>query len=215
MIRTEKDPTMRNLLMQLALKDLGLYTGELDNWWGPRSQDALEAYQKGFAPAPQVPLTRPNLHRDISATGIELIKHFEGLYLEAYQDEVGVWTIGWGHTGLTHKDGTVHKGRMITRAEAEDLLRYDMDVFEGRVESLVTVPLNDGQFAALVAWDFNTGGLRDSSLRRILNSGDYKGAADQLLRWDKAGGKTLRGLTRRRKSERNMFLGIEPAIVPA
>lgn len=152
-------------------------------------------------------------HRMISADGISLVKHFEGLYLEAYKDEVGVWTIGYGHTGLQHRDGTVFHGRKITKEEAEQLLRYDMRQFEERVSALVNVPLNDDQFSALVSFDFNTGGLAKSTLLKRLNDGMYQVAADQFLLWDKAGGRSLRGLTRRRHSERNLFLSIRPFIV--
>jgi lysozyme len=153
--------------------------------------------------------------RRISDRGLDLVKHFEGLHLKAYKDPVGIRTIGWGHTGLKHKDGTVHAGRSITRDKAEELLRYDMGVFEKRVNSLVKVPLTSDQFDALVSFDFNTGGLHKSTLLTKLNASDYNGAADEFLKWDKAGGRTLRGLTRRRKSERNLFLGKSPYIVSA
>ena len=151
--------------------------------------------------------------RKINQRGIDLVKHFEGCYLKAYQDSVGVWTIGYGHTGLQHKDGTVYRGRVITQAKAEELLRYDMRQFEARVETFVKVPLSDDQYAALVSFDFNTGGLGKSTLLRMLNDYNIAGAADQFLRWNKAGGKVLRGLTRRRASERNLFLGKTPYIV--
>lgn len=150
--------------------------------------------------------------RHINDRGIELVKHFEALYLTAYQDEVGVWTIGWGHTGLTHKDGTVFKGRVITQDEAEALLRYDMQVFESRVEKLISVDLDDDQFSALVSFDFNTGGLEGSTLRKLLDAEDYEAAAGQFTRWDKAGGHRLKGLTRRRISERRLFNGEDPFI---
>ncbi len=233
MLHLEKDPTLRTLAEQEALAARGLYTGPLDNWRGPRHEDALRAYQETIRarlaadttatssntnppplppsnttppPAPSLP---PTTHRDVSPAGIQLIKHFEGLYLRAYQDSVGIWTVGWGHTGLRHNDGTVRPGRVITAAEAETLLRLDLDFFEGDVQRLITVPLSHHEFAALVSFHFNTGGLADSTLRRKLNAGDRPAAADQFLRWDKAGGRTLPGLTRRRKSERNLFLGKE------
>jgi lysozyme len=150
--------------------------------------------------------------RQINQRGIDLIKHFEGLYLKAYKDSVGVWTIGYGHTGLVHRDGTVKAGRKITQAEAEELLRYDLRVFSKRVQGGTTVPLTDDQFAALVSFDFNTGGFLKSTLRKKLNQGLYSAAADELLKWDKAGGKVLKGLTRRRRSERNLFRGKTPFI---
>lgn len=154
-------------------------------------------------------------HRQISSDGIALVKHFEGRYLKAYQDSVKVWTIGYGHTGLQHKDGTVHAGRTITEAEAEALLRYDMGQFEARVSAFVKVQTDDDEFSALVSFDFNTGGLGKSTLLAKLNAGDREGAADEFLKWNKAGGKVLKGLTRRRQSERNLFLGKRPFIVEA
>ena len=149
----------------------------------------------------------------ISNEGLALVKEFEGLRLKAYRDEVGVMTIGWGHTGLQHKDGTVFQGRVITAEKAEWLLQYDMHQFEARVQTFVKVPLNPDEFSALVVFDFNTGGLGISTLLKKLNAGDRLGAADQFLRWNKAGGQVLRGLTRRRHSERNLFLGTRPFIV--
>lgn len=151
--------------------------------------------------------------RHINQATIDLIKHFEGRRLVAYKDPVGVWTIGYGHTGLKHQDGTVYSGRTITEQQAEDLLRYDLGEFANRVKSLVKVPLGDNQFGALVSFDFNTGGLHKSTLLKILNAGDYSGAANELLKWNKAGGTALAGLTRRRKSERRLFLSQEPYIV--
>src|SRR5215831_15903035 len=147
--------------------------------------------------------------------GIDLIKHFESLFLKAYQDAVGVWTIGWGHTGLKHNDGTVHKGRVIDEAEATKLLTHDLRAFAERVQKLVKVKLTDDQFGALVSFDFNTGSLHKSTLLKKLNAGDYEGAAAEFPKWNKAGGQVLRGLTRRRKSEQNLFNGKEDNIVPS
>jgi lysozyme len=144
---------------------------------------------------------------------LTLVKEFEGLSLKAYRDEVGVLTIGYGHTGYQHQDGTVYAGMTITKAQADNFLEYDMHQFEARVGALVKVPLTDDEFAALVSFDFNTGSLSTSTLLRKLNKGDYTGAADQLLRWVHAGGKVYRGLVRRRESERNLFLGKTPYIV--
>ncbi len=149
----------------------------------------------------------------INERGLDLVRHFESLYLKAYRDMVGVWTIGWGHTGLQHKDGTVYAGRVITKQKASELLAYDMHQFEERVNTFAKVPLTPDQFSALVSFDFNTGGLGKSTLLRMLNAKDYAGAAEQFLRWNRAGGKEVRGLTRRRNSERNLFLGKTPFIV--
>jgi GH24 family phage-related lysozyme (muramidase) len=140
----------------------------------------------------------------ISQKGIDLVKSFEGgPYLDAYRDPVGVWTIGYGTTS------GVKAGMKITKSQAEQYLREDLDQFEKAVKDNVKVPLNTEQFSALVSFTYNVGegALASSTLLRLLNQGDYRGAADQFLRWNKGGGQELPGLTRRRNAERAMFLG--------
>jgi len=155
------------------------------------------------APTPAPTPTPTPTSGKISQDGLRLLKAFEGLSLKAYQDSVGVWTIGYGTTS------GVRPGMVISEAQAEDLLKRDLNRFERAVNDLVTVPLTDNQFSALVTFAYNVGegALADSTLLRLLNQGDYQGAADQLLRWDKAGGQALAGLTRRRRAERALFLG--------
>jgi lysozyme len=138
-----------------------------------------------------------------SETCIAFIKQFEGLRLDAYQCSAGVWTIGYGHTGK----GVV-PGVRIDEAEAEALLRYDVEKFERGVAELVTVPLSQNQFDALVCFAFNLGlgALRSSTLLRKLNDMDKLGAAEEFLRWVYAGGKKLKGLETRRQAERALFL---------
>ncbi|HCE7950020.1 lysozyme [Pseudomonas aeruginosa] len=138
-----------------------------------------------------------------SQRGIDLIKSFEGLRLSAYQDSVGVWTIGYGTTrGVT-------RYMTITVEQAERMLSNDLQRFEPELDRLVKVPLNQNQWDALMSFVYNLGAanLESSTLRRLLNAGDYAGAAEQFLRWNKAGGKVLPGLVRRRASERELFLG--------
>ncbi len=159
----------------------------------------------------------------INQQTIALIKHFESgdgsqwypqgrgveAHLTAYLDEIAdlpIWTIGYGHTGLSHNDGTVFQGRSISKQEAERLLLFDLKNFQHRVKRLVKVPLNENQFGALLSFDFNTGGLAGSTLLRLLNAGDYIGAANELDRWVHAGGKTISGLVRRRQYEKDLFL---------
>ncbi|MEA3210973.1 MAG: lysozyme [Chthoniobacter sp.] len=144
--------------------------------------------------------------RDITEKGAQFVQSFEGLWLTGALDSGGVATIGWGHTGLQHEDGTVYVGRKITQEKAWQLFRYDMEQFEARVCAFVKVPLKDHEYDALVSFDFNTGGLGKSTLLKRLNAGDREAAADEFLRWDKDGGKTVHGLTRRRMAERNIFL---------
>jgi lysozyme len=148
-----------------------------------------------------------------SPSGIAFIKEFEGLYLRAYQCSANVWTIGYGHTGLQHEDGTVYPGRKITKAQADQLLAYDLHQYEARVNTFVKVPLKQHEFDALVSFDFNTNGLKTSTLLRKLNAGDKAGAAEQFGGWNKVDGKPIAGLTRRRMCERRLFLGITPAVV--
>lgn len=141
-----------------------------------------------------------------SDEGIALIKFYEGLRLKTYLCSAGVLTIGYGHTGPD-----VRAGMTISEQEADDLLRKDLKRFEDGVESLVKVDLAEDEFSALVAFAFNVGlgNLKSSTLLRLLNNGDYSGAAAQFGRWAKAGGKTLPGLVKRRESESRMFQGLD------
>lgn len=139
----------------------------------------------------------------ISSTGVDLIKHFESCKLTAYQDSVGIWTIGWGHTG------SVKKGDIWTQGEADNILLNDLDKFEGYVNQYVKVPLTQNQFDALVSWTFNLGpgNLKSSTMLTKLNEKKYDEVPSQMKRWNKAGGKVLRGLERRRNAEAAMFSG--------
>ena len=134
--------------------------------------------------------------------GIELIKHFEGCELEAYKCPAGVWTIGYGHIK------GVHEGMTITEHQAEEMLKSELHEYEGYINDYVTVPLNQNQFDAMVSWVYNLGGgnLRASTLLKVLNAGEYDGVPAQMLRWNKAGGKVLEGLTRRRQAEADLFV---------
>ena len=140
----------------------------------------------------------------ISDKGLELIKDFEGCELEAYKCAAGVWTIGYGHT----KD--VEKGDTWSQEKAEHMLSKELeDEYEHYVNSLVTVPMNQCQFDALVSWVYNLGpaNLKKSSMLRVLNEGKYDEVPAQIKRWNKAGGKILDGLIRRRQAEAEMFEG--------
>ena len=142
-----------------------------------------------------------------SEKGIALIKQFEGCKLTAYQDSVGVWTIGYGWTQPV--DGKpIRAGMTIKQETAERLLKTGLVSYESDVSRLVKVSLTQGQFDALVSFTYNLGArsLSTSTLLRKLNAGDYAGAADEFLRWNKAGGKVLNGLTRRREAEHALFL---------
>lgn len=159
------------------------------------------------APPPPPP-PPPNSGTDhISDDGLLIIKHFEGRKLKAYQDSVGVWTIGYGHTSAAGPP-RVTPGLTITEQQAEDILKQDLELFEGGVRDLVKVAINGDQFSALVSFAFNVGlgALAESTLLRKLSAGDYQGAGNEFTRWVKAGGQTLPGLVRRRDAERALFL---------
>lgn len=148
--------------------------------------------------------------------GINLIKEFEGVRLEAYPDPAHGWkvpTIGVGHTSAAGHP-PVTKGMKITMAEAESILRRDLQIFEAAVARNVKVPLTGNQFSALVSFTFNLGegALATSTLLRKLNAGDYAGAADEFPRWNKANGKVLNGLVRRRAAERALFMSEDTSV---
>jgi lysozyme len=142
---------------------------------------------------------------NISAEGMELIKKFEGCELESYRCSADVSTIGFGHTK------GVSDGDSCTQDEADQMLTEDLEEFEGYVEKLVTVDLEQNEFDALVAWTFNLGptNLKSSTMLRVLNDGKKSEVPAQMKRWNKAGGKTLDGLIRRREAESLLWEGKE------
>ena len=133
--------------------------------------------------------------------GTEILKYFEGCKLTAYQDSVGVWTIGYGHSK------GVFDGMTITQEEAEQMLLTELEEYEGYIEDMVTVPLTQNQFDALVVWIYNLGptNFRNSTLLKELNAGNYNAAGQEITRWNKAGGKVLAGLVKRREAEAELF----------
>ena len=139
----------------------------------------------------------------LSKTGIELLKHFEGCELKAYQDSVGVWTIGYGHTK------GIYEGLEITQSEAEKMLVDELPEYEGYITDKVVPMLQQHEFDALVCWVYNLGptNLSSSTLLKKLNAGEFKDVPFQMKRWDKAGGQPLLGLTRRRNAEALLFKG--------
>jgi|TARA_B100000035_G_C20572006_1_gene367222 lysozyme len=140
-----------------------------------------------------------------SAEGLSLIKKFEGCELYAYQCSAGVWTIGYGHT----KD--VEPGMQITKEDAEEMLVEELHEYESYINDFVTAPLSQNQFDALVSWVYNLGpaNLKSSTMLKVLNAGNYDEVPAQMKRWNKAGGKRLEGLIRRREAESLLFLGKE------
>lgn len=142
----------------------------------------------------------------ISANGIAVAHYFEQCRLVAYPDpgskDGKPWTIGWGHTGPE-----VVKGLKWTQAQADAAFEKDLLNFEARVARLVTAPLTQGQYDALVLFDYNTGALHSSTLLKLLNAGDYAGAQAQFKRWNKNDGKVMLGLIRRRAAEAALWAG--------
>ena len=144
----------------------------------------------------------------MSENGLTVLKHYEGCKLKAYRDSVGVLTIGFGDTQ------NVTEGVVITQEEAEDRLerRLGRD-FEPGVKAAITAHMRQEQFDAMVclAYNIGVGAFTASTLVKLFNAGDIQLAADQFTRWDKAGGKSLKGLRRRRAAERALFLGANAA----
>jgi lysozyme len=139
----------------------------------------------------------------ISKEGLSLIKKFEGCKLESYLCAAGVPTIGYGSTKGIEMEMTISQER------AEELLLEDIEVFEAEVSKAVEVPLHQHQYDALISWTFNLGGanLNASTMLKVLNSSAYEDVPHQMKRWNKAGGKVLEGLTRRRLAEALLFEG--------
>jgi len=142
---------------------------------------------------------------NISREGIALIKKFEGCELQAYKCPAGVWTIGYGHT----KD--VKEGDRINKDEANHLLEEEMIEYESYVNDMVDVELNQNQFDSLCSFCYNLGphNLKSSTLLKVLNDKKYHEVPAQIKRWNKAGGKVLDGLVKRREAEALLFEGKE------
>jgi lysozyme len=133
----------------------------------------------------------------INAATLQLIKSFEGCKLKSYQDSVGVWTVGYGHTK------GVKPNQTITQAQADQFLREDLQGAEGDVDGIVTGrPLSENERGALISFTFNLGA---GNLRKLLKNG-LDAVPERILLFDHAGGRQLAGLTRRRKAERDLFL---------
>ena len=144
--------------------------------------------------------------REVNQAGVDLIRRFEGCRLDAYPDPGtggDPWTIGYGATGPGIAPGVVW-----TQEEAEARLVEDIAQFAGAVERALTVPVSANEFAAMVSLAFNigAGAFKKSTLLRLVNDGHLEAAAEQFLRWNRAGGREMPGLTRRRQAERQLFL---------
>lgn len=156
-----------------------------------------------------------NEDRALTIHGVKLIQHFEnclqktgdGKLLKPYKCPANVLTIGWGHTN--HHGRKFDAASRWTMEECDQAFVEDMAGFEKDVRRLVTTVLNDDQFSALVSFTYNcgSGNLAKSTLLKKVNQGKFDEAAKEFHKWNKANGKVMKGLTRRRASEALMFEG--------
>ncbi len=146
----------------------------------------------------------------VNNAGLELIKAFEGFRATAYRCPAGVWTIGYGHTSSAGEPA-VTSGMKVTRAEAAQILARDVAAFAEGVERLLTATLSANQFSALVSFAYNVGlgNFRGSSVLKSVNSGDFAAVPRRLALWNRAGGRLLAGLVRRRAAESALFMAAE------
>ena len=143
----------------------------------------------------------------LTEEGLQIIKDSEGFRMDAYLCPAGIATIGWGSTYYANGN-KVKLGESITREQADDELLFEINRCIPQIKSVVKVPLNNNQLSALVSFVYNLGigKFSKSTLLRKLNKGDYDGAANEFIRWTKAGGVVLPGLVKRRDREKSLFL---------
>lgn len=143
----------------------------------------------------------------LDTEGYKLIQKFEGCKLNAYQDSVGIYTIGYGN--ITYENGTkVKKGDKISQERADQLFRYFADRFASQVDTAILVPISQNQFNACVslAYNIGIGAFKNSTLLRKLNRcATDPTIKDEFLRWNKAGGKVIQGLSTRRAEEAKLY----------
>lgn len=146
----------------------------------------------------------------MSANGLALVKEFEGLRLKAYKCPAAVWTIGYGHTSAAGVPN-VTPDMVITKENAEQILKEDMEQYENGVRKYVKVDLTQGQFDALVDFAYNAGvgALAKSTLLKKVNAGKFDEVPAEFMKWTKGGGKELPGLVRRRRAEVKLWRGLE------
>ena len=203
--------------VQKALKALAYSPNGADGIFGERTLLAVKNFQKDhglFVDGVVGEKTRKMLFggpylehledkycESMKVDNVDIIKHFEGLYLEPYYCVAGKLTVGYGN--LSH----AIEGVTITEEQAEQYLREDIKWCEDTINTKVTAPLKQCEFDALVAFVFNigSGAFSKSTLLKKLNSGDKEGAAKEFKRWNKVNKKVVVGLTRRRKSEAHLF----------
>ncbi len=192
--------TIRNLLRR------GLSQREVD-----RIDDAIDSLEDW--PAPPRPSAAP---LRISDAGIALIKRFEGCarmrpdgLVEAYPDPGtggDPWTIGWGATGGDGHGGRISCGTLWTQEQCDARLAHDLALYGAEVARAIgDAPTTQGQFDALVSFHYNTGAIARATLTRKHLAGDFDGATSEFARWNRAGGRVLKGLMRRRAEETALY----------
>ena len=152
----------------------------------------------------------------INNAALSLIKKWEDFRATAYQDPVGIWTIGYGTTANAGVGITPKAGMTITESQASAYLDAAVTKFAHNITDALTKPANENEFGAMVSLAYNIGptAFKRSTVARKFNEGDKKGAADAFLLWNKAGGRVLKGLTNRRIEERALFLRPVDARLP-
>lgn len=152
----------------------------------------------------------------IPQQAVDIVAKWEGLKLEAYQDSVGVWTIGYGTTAAAGLGIAPHRGMKISERQAREYLRQGLEKFADQIRPAITAPINENEFAAFLSLAYNIGPgafQRSTALSRF-NAGDKRGAAEALTWFNKAGGRVLRGLESRRAEEKALFLTPATPIPP-
>lgn len=144
----------------------------------------------------------------ISNKGLNLIKKYEGFYSKPYLDPIGIPTIGYGATYYPNKVKVTIKDKAISKEEASALLVDMLKVYESQVLLLVTKPITQNQFDALVSFTYNLGATnlgKSTLLKKVNNNPKDRSIGSEFIRWNRAGGKVLRGLTNRRKDEAALY----------
>jgi len=147
---------------------------------------------------------------EINQSGIDLVKKFEGSRLNAYLDSVNVPTIGYGAT-FYENGNKVKIGDKISQQRADELLTYHLNLFAKGITPLITSKVNSNQFSALVSFAYNlgVGNLKNSTLLKKVNANpNDTSIRDEFIKWNRAGGNVLAGLTRRRNAEADLYFNV-------
>mgnify|MGYP003419256032 FL=1 len=184
------------MAVQRLLRALGRDVA-VDGIYGPETRAAVSEALRAAAGA-----------SGIDPRAVALVKEFESFQPEAYLDPVGVWTIGYGTTAAAGVGIEPKAGMRITEAEADEYLRRGLDKFAALIRPKITRPTTPAEFGAMLSLAYNIGptAFSRSSVLRWFNAGDKDEAADAFRLWNRAGGRVLKGLVRRREAERDLFL---------